>query len=352
MSNLLISSLQEVEQIENLLAKELPNYRKAYSDRTAWLMAFLSEIAYIKFNPVFKNRSKKQLLDLIEDVTENKNLKSLTKLLATFDYDPQAEIQKLVENAELLKLTLNKTFDHNGTQAILLSSQENVFLAFRGTEPNQIKDLKADIKAIIKQCDSGGRIHTGFDTAFSEVAIDIQQELNKDQYKDKPLYITGHSLGGALATIAAKKLTHKAGLAACYTFGSPRVGNEEWVSDIKVPIYRIVNAFDPVTQVPFSGTAINLITAPLKWIPKIGNPIKDWLLFRFGDYMHCGNMRYLTDCNPGDHESVKLLYKVAWSYRVSALFKFKRKALDIPADHSITVYRSKLKIIAMRRNGL
>ena len=77
------------------------------------------------------------------------------------------------------------------------------------------------------ECETGGKIHSGFNEAFSQVSVEIQTILNKEEYKNKPLFITGHSLGGALAVIAAKKLTHKGGMAACYTFGSPRVGDVE-----------------------------------------------------------------------------------------------------------------------------
>jgi hypothetical protein len=75
----------------------------------------------------------------------------------------------------------------------------------------------------------------------------------------KPLFITGHSLGGGLATIAAYRLM-KMGLnvTGLYTFGSPRVGNGAFVrSFLKLAhrrtdggIYRFVNHNDAVARVP------------------------------------------------------------------------------------------------------
>ncbi len=352
MSNLLVSSIEEVQQIENLLAKNLPSYRKAYSDRTAWLMAFLSELVYIRFNPIFKNKAKVELIELIETFSKKQDFSSFSKLINAFDYEPESEKQKLVENCEFLNLNLIRTYDQNETQAMLLENTGNLFLAFRGTEPKRIKDIKTDLNAVIKQCNSGGKIHTGFDKAFAEVALDIQKTLNQKAYKNKPLYITGHSLGGALATIAAKKLTHAGGIAACYTYGSPRVGDTEWIANIKTPIYRIVNAHDPVTLVPPSGTPIRITASLLGWLPWFGPTIEKRLMNRFGGYEHCGNMRYLSDCLPGKFEDVKLLYSVSFMYRVLALFANKKGASKIPSDHSISIYKDKLKIIAMRRNGL
>ena len=41
---------QDYARAQNILDKEIPHYRKAYSDRTAWFMAYMSELAYIKFD--------------------------------------------------------------------------------------------------------------------------------------------------------------------------------------------------------------------------------------------------------------------------------------------------------------
>ena len=70
MKNIFASSKKEADEIQNLLDKNLPNYRKAYSDRTAWLMASLSELVYEDFQKkrkpekeyrIFKNEARKNL---------------------------------------------------------------------------------------------------------------------------------------------------------------------------------------------------------------------------------------------------------------------------------------------------
>jgi triacylglycerol lipase len=258
MSNVLIKSIDEIDEIKKLLAKDLPNYRKAYSDRTSWLMAFISELAYIRFNPMFKTSSKEYFIKQVSKLVGNKDIKALNTLIEIVGYNADEEKKKLEDNVKFLNLKLIKTFDNNGTQAIVLENDTYIFLGFRGTEATSMKDIKSDAKATVKTCKTGGKIHSGFDEAFSQVAIEIQQFLNQDEFKDKPLFITGHSLGGALATVAAKKINHRGGIASCYTFGSPRVGNVDWSADIKTPIYRVVNAVDPVTMLPPSGVTIEL----------------------------------------------------------------------------------------------
>src|SRR5262249_14299388 len=60
-------------------------------------------------------------------------------------------------------------------------------------------------------------------------------------------FYTGHSLGAALATLAATRRAPQ----AVYTFGSPRVGKEAFVRSLmSIPIYRVVDDEDVVTRVP------------------------------------------------------------------------------------------------------
>lgn len=351
MPNILINSTEEIKEIENLLNKSLPNYRQAYSDRTSWLMACISELAYVKFNPIFRDTTKDYFIKKISELVSENKIKSLNSLIKIVGYDAKKEEEKLKENIEFLKLKLIKTFDNNGTQAIFLENDNYVFLGFRGTEATSIKDIKADANAVITVCKSGGKIHSGFDEAFSQLSIEIQTLLNEDEFTNKPLFITGHSLGGALATVATKKLTHKGGIAACYTFGSPRVGDVDWTTNIKTPIYRIVNAADPVTMLPPGTETIGLFAWLLGFIPHFGMTIRKVLLSKFGGYFHSGDMRYLTNCVNKDYNNVKLLYAVSFIFRVKAFLKKKVSFLKIPADHSISVYRRKLNVIANSRNG-
>ena len=76
------------------------------------------------------------------------------------------------------------------------------------------------------------------------------------QNKPRPVYLTGHSLGGALAMMATAELSNheddklRDSIAACYTFGSPKVGNRSFDQFVKVPLYRVTNGIDLVPAVP------------------------------------------------------------------------------------------------------
>ncbi|MGL1957304.1 MAG: lipase family protein [Colwellia sp.] len=352
MKHVIAQSSAEVEMVNKLLIKEVPNYRQAYSDRTSWLMACFSELAYLRFNPIFKNNQQKELITkYLEDFSKKAKKSSLFKLLDIVDYDHEAEMEILIAELGSLNAKLLRTFDSNGTQAILVSTDKFITLAFRGTEATSIKDIKSDAKAITTKCDSGGNIHSGFKEAFEEVALKIQNTLNEEELANKPLFITGHSLGGALATIAAKKLIHAGGIASCYTFGSPRVGDEEWISNIKVPFYRVVNAADCVTMMPPSSVMISSLSWLLGFIPQVGKSIRSFILSKFGGYLHGGNMRYLTNCSGGNYDAVHLLYSVSFFYRIKMLYVNALPWSKPLADHSISLYRKKLAIVGTNRNA-
>jgi len=351
MTMILASSESELSDINRLLEKSVPTYRQAYSDRTAWIMACLAELAYIRFNPLFSNEKQKDFfLENLSRLVDEKKKASITRLIDMVGYDHRDEEKKLRSELEILKMQLLATFDSAGTQAILVGFNDFSVLAFRGTEATSIKDIKADTRAKTITCETGGKIHAGFNEAFNNVRPDIERELKKEGVQDKPLFVTGHSLGGALATIAAKKLAHKGGLAACYTFGSPRVGDEQWVENIKTPVYRLVNAADCVTMLPPGAETITVFGWLAQFIPWVGKPIRSVLLSNFGGYLHCGNMRYLTNCQSGPYDEVRLLYSVSLIYRVKGLVIKKLPWKHFLVDHSIAVYRKKLKVIARDRN--
>ncbi|WP_205859220.1 lipase family protein [Pleionea sediminis] len=349
----IFDNLEDIQRSDVLIEKSLPKYRMAYSDRTAWLMACLSELAYLKFNPLFESDRQQALFDeAVKQFFGNERKSKLSKLINSLAYDADQEKRSLESQLSMLKMSLVKVFDHKGTQAILVSFNHHLVLAFRGTEATSVKDIKSDAKAETMACPSGGRIHEGFNEAYNQIALDLEQTLNATENKTKPLYITGHSLGGALATLASKRINHQGGIAACYTFGSPRVGDEEWVSTMKTPLYRVVNAADCVTMLPPGATAITAISWLVSLIPGYGRDWRRWLLSKFGGYYHGGDMKYLTNCPKGDYQHVKLLYYVSIIHRLRALWRRDFRVKPFLTDHSIAIYRQKLNVIACRRNDI
>ncbi len=368
MSSSYFKSVGEKEDAVSILSLKLPTYRQAYSDRTAWVMSVLSELAYIKFNPFFgkmeedsadgapQNERKSEYIKqyFVERITkmiDSDRAAILSSLIDKVAYDHKLEKQILDEQLVEFDFKVAATFDRGGSQAMLVEHKDYLVLAFRGTESDSLDDIKADARANIRKCETSGMIHSGFYFAYQEIRKEIEEKLLLEPYSKKPLYITGHSLGGALATVATKYTYHEGGLAACYTFGSPRVGNDDWINNVKTPIHRLVNAADCVTMLPPGDVTISAFTFLAKLIPGPGYQIATWLKTKFGGYIHAGNMRYLTNCQPGNFEDVKVLYTVSFFYRLKALVFKSLPFSKLLSDHSISVYSKKLMIIAFKRNS-
>ena len=342
-----------------ILAKKMPSYRKAYSDRMAWLTAYLAELAYLKFDK--PHTDGEVALKLMERALERAPSKGtigriIGAVLKSYEYDYGQETETLKRSLAHVGLRLVKPLSVNATQAYVASNDEFAVLAFRGTEADRMKDIRADAKATQTTYPTGGRVHSGFMQQYDDISVQLETALDDDEVKGKPLFITGHSLGGAVATIAARKLDAERRIAACYTFGSPRVGTEGWVAQIKTPIYRIVNSADPVPMVPFSGTAVFWLAKALRAagrtlpLGRVLLSIGNWIERTMSGYAHAGSMRFLTDCKDGNLAQVELLYSVGWGRRFRGALTRVTPAGKVLSDHGISLYRRKMMEVAERRN--
>ena len=140
-----------------------------------------------------------------------------------------------------------KFFNKKGAQGYLLKGDDYI-LSFRGTEVKQISDIIADLKLHkvdeINNEINHGKVHVGFKDELDKLWPSILKEIKNI---DK-LYVTGHSLGAAMATIAASRIQDK--VISLVTFGSPRVGSSYFRKTLNVEHYRVQNNCDDVTKVP------------------------------------------------------------------------------------------------------
>lgn len=242
-------------------------------------------------------------------------------------------------------------------------------LAFRGTE-KKVSDWLTDARCIPTVVGKA-KVHTGFLEAFTKnkdtqgktVKEIIEGILDCSEAKDKdgkplPLFITGHSLGGALALLATKLIAPNVN-GACYTFGAPRIGSYEYFRFIKTPVYRIVNSSDVVPRVPPGAFMILLIgiVRAISWLTSfvpVISPLFDKLeefLDKLNGYRHFGDMRYLSDVGEGRFKDVRLLSNPPVIDRVVWMWRRVAKSFFVPLkSHSMSIYRKKLSTIANERN--
>jgi triacylglycerol lipase len=141
-------------------------------------------------------------------------------------------------------------YDHDGAQAYIFGNDDDRVIVCRGTEPNDWNDIRADLSLAKVVDETAGRVHRGFKREVDDLWPRLEQALVNNS---RPVWFTGHSLGGAMATICASrcKISHiESNPRSLYTFGCPRVGNGRYVNYVQYEAYRWVNNNDIVARVP------------------------------------------------------------------------------------------------------
>ena len=215
--------------------------------------------------------------------------------------------------------------DETDTRAVVCDGVEDVVVAFRGTADlrNWLTDLDARFKA-----DFCCRVHAGFSAALDGVQGRLLEAISDTP---KRVWLTGHSLGGALAMLFAWRIANLKSeildsVAGIYTFGQPRVGDggfrDCYDALLKERTFRVVDGEDFITRIP-------------------------WLL---GAYRHCGHeVFYGEDASPTRPDgSASRPYQLdcpGWVYaarEVNAMLSFWLRPTSAEqwlADHHVSKYQ-------------
>lgn len=128
-------------------------------------------------------------------------------------------------------------------------------IAFRGTKFTRMSDWITNAQIVQVAGVAGFALHRGFAECYKQMQSDVNKIVNETP--GRPVHFIGHSLGGAIATIAAADVA-RAGTVTphLYTFGCPRLGGPAMEMAMRrlVPADRIRTVFDiadPVAQIPF-----------------------------------------------------------------------------------------------------
>jgi hypothetical protein len=157
-------------------------------------------------------------------------------------------------------LTIPKSFHFEegepGPQAFIAGGEELIVIAFRGTEIN-LADIITDAWAqpIELSGKVPGRVHGGFGMTCSALWPDLLTKLTalRTQFPRARIWLTGHSLGGGLATMAAARLIfdEKVEVQGVLTFGTSVTGDEIFHRELDKALagrhWRCIHQLDPVT---------------------------------------------------------------------------------------------------------
>lgn len=145
--------------------------------------------------------------------------------------------------------------NRNGRRSgFIAESGSRIVIAFRGTV--DWGDLRKDLSATqvpFPYSSRGIFTHRGFTELYRALRPSLLEALSRTRY-NKPVYVTGHSLGGALAALCALDLaSRRKGPVRLYTFGAPKAGNgafAEAVRSLTTSSYRIYNTKDLIPDLP------------------------------------------------------------------------------------------------------
>jgi len=141
--------------------------------------------------------------------------------------------------------------------AFVATSGDAIYVVFRGTKT--ISEWIADAhftQVPYTPVSGGGLTEDGFTTIYATLRDAILAEVNTLAQSDAytTLYVTGHSLGASLATLAAPDLARATRFAApvLYDFASPRTGDPVFAALVnELPTsWRVVNTNDEVPRLP------------------------------------------------------------------------------------------------------
>lgn len=135
--------------------------------------------------------------------------------------------------------------------------QNDIFLIFRGTTAaNNNADWISNARIGLEFSHTGSPVHLGFNQIFSSMLPAIREFLAKHGSATGTVHCIGHSLGGAIANLAADWIKKtRGGAVRLYTFGAPRVGTSWFARSMggrvqEKYIYRVYHKTDPVPMVP------------------------------------------------------------------------------------------------------
>jgi hypothetical protein len=186
------------------------------------------------------------------------NLKYFLEL-AEISYKSKEDIEKQLDGARYFD---SLKWSDECAQFYLYYKGSTLYIVFRGS--SSASDFVTDVKFFLNELPNeflaqknNVKVHSGFLEQFLSVRSTIINQIALCPVSFE-VCVIGHSLGGSLATICAfyLKTVYPKRNVKCVTFGSPRVGNDDFVkkfNEILNKSIRCVNADDIVTRRPYWG---------------------------------------------------------------------------------------------------
>ncbi len=186
----------------------------------------------------------------------------------------ERELRRLTEALARVGFGKPTPFVHakSGSEAFgaIRRADGTALVAFRGTRPGELRDLLTDARTnLVAWPESGGRVHAGFATAARALLPGVRDWLAATEHDPGGTILAGHSLGAALATLAASVIPGN-----LVTLGSPRVGDGEFAATVTTPGTHLAGCCDGVTDVPLAARGYAHVR-PRTYLTRNAEPLLD-----------------------------------------------------------------------------
>ncbi|WP_071517990.1 lipase family protein [Geitlerinema sp. PCC 9228] len=154
--------------------------------------------------------------------------------------------------------------DATGAEAWIAGKEDIIFVVFRGTDEAEDWRTNTRLAQTLWKTRQGeespyypsGMVHRGFAAALDRIWYPISERVNWFRDQNQTLWVSGHSLGGALASLSLARFREEnIDVRGAYTFGQPRVFNRRFAkqldADFQSKYFRFVNNNDVICRVPF-----------------------------------------------------------------------------------------------------
>ncbi len=221
-------------------------------------------------------------------------------------------------------------WDVEATQCYVAASASEIIVCFRGTEMDALEDWIVDLDFSLVDGPLAGRVHEGFYDALSCVWHSLDREIQQLQDDcQRPLWVTGHSMGASLAALAAARwLASKLPVTGVYTFGQPRTGDRRFARSFdfhfRPHAFRLVNRMDIVTRTPPRSLG----------------------------YRHMGTFIYLEEAGTLSHDvSWWQRFLDGWQGSIESLLEWGGGGVE---DHRMACYRQRMaqSLESQRKSGI
>lgn len=180
-------------------------------------------------------------------------------------------------------------------ECMIINTKAFVLVIFRGTDDihnNRFAEwIGTDFNALKTQADTifnNSRIHKGFYKSYLLIEGELKHILSQTKASNKPIWLAGHSLGGAMAVICGVSLASQ-GFNVCgvYSFGGPSVIGNKKFSELTDQLLK-----DKVQRYEYALDPVSILTAPgyktygkRNWIDRAG-------IGAYSLYMNCPERRF------------------------------------------------------------